>query len=384
MEDLDLLKEYCRTGSENAFAEIVQRHLDLVYSVAIRQVGGDEALARDVSEEVFISLARNACKLGGQVILSGWLYRCARFVALDAMRTERRRRNREWEAQEMHAIGDEEFEREWESARPLLDDAISELQRLDRDAICLRFYEKRSFAEIGERLNLSENASRMRVSRALDKLNGYLASKGIRSTAAAVGLAIGGQSAISAPLGLSVAIGKAVFVGTGAVASATTIGTIISFMNTGKIAIGVTALVSALSVGTVIYYSRQAETDRLTLESLRAELAVKADLDAEVASLNAKLNGLDDEIANAKRNMEPTFPKVGPHGFTAQEIEVAMEAWVTRVANVAQFVSKNERFRIPEFDQLESSDWLEIVGGEKLETVADYREVLSRLRKRAR
>jgi RNA polymerase sigma factor (sigma-70 family) len=141
--DVELLRCFADHRSEESFSELVERHLNLVYSVAIRQCGGDAHLAKDVSQQVFTALARKAPGLTRLPVLSGWLYRAAQFAASDAVRAERRRRVREKEAQAMQErdatpVGNQD----WERLRPLLDRAMAELSDRDRDAIVLRFIEK--------------------------------------------------------------------------------------------------------------------------------------------------------------------------------------------------------------------------------------------------
>src|SRR3954471_3896988 len=103
-EDAELLRRYAAEKSEEAFAALVQRHLNLVYSVALRQVNGDAHLAEDVAQQVFTALARKAAALAERPALSGWLYRSTRFAASDIVRVERRRRGRESEAHTMHEL----------------------------------------------------------------------------------------------------------------------------------------------------------------------------------------------------------------------------------------------------------------------------------------
>ncbi len=383
-EDSQLLREFCEQDSSDAFTAIVERHLDLVYSVAYRQVGGNEAFARDVSQEVFITLAREAGNLSKKVTLSGWLYRSARFIALDALRSEIRRRKREQEAYLMNEDSCDDLEVNWDEARPVLDEAISGLRELDRAAICLRFYEKRSFSEIGNRLSLSENAARMRVNRALEKLSRFMTSRGVRSTSMAVTAAIAGQSAMAAPIGLAASIANAAPVGIAMASGGSAWGMMIAFMNTTKFALGCTSLITLLAVGTALYQSQELDAGNLELSALRTQASDGAALDNRLSELAARIALRESELSSLNAQRE-SAKEPGPHGFTAQEMEDAMERWVSRVANVVEFASSNEEYRIPELEHLETSDWLEVVGEKyadefKLETEADYRLMLARAR----
>jgi RNA polymerase sigma factor (sigma-70 family) len=198
--DVGLLRKFAADGSEDAFAELVRRHLGRVYGVALRKVGGDAHLAQDVAQTVFVSLARKAGRLAGREVIGGWLYRATHLAAVEALRARRRRQARELEAHMMNSP--DEVVTDQIELRRMLDEALHQLGDADRDAVWLRFFEGRAFVEVGERLHLSENAARMRVDRALDKLNHLLARRGITSTASAIGVALANQAFGQVPPGL--------------------------------------------------------------------------------------------------------------------------------------------------------------------------------------
>lgn len=219
-DDAELLKAYAATRSEVAFGELVRRHLGLVYSVALRQTQGDVHLAKDVTQQVFIACAAKAAALSRHPVLGGWLYRTTRYLAIDALRAERRRRTREQQSFVMHESPNLSLAAQSHDAlRPVLDDVISELNEADRDAVTLRFFENQGFAEIGAKLRLTENSARMRVERALDKLQARLARRGITSTAAALSAALSQQISVAAPAGLASTILGGIFVTAGPAAS---------------------------------------------------------------------------------------------------------------------------------------------------------------------
>src|SRR5688500_3175073 len=162
-DDATLLQRYAETGAEDAFAELVRRHIDGVFSAAVRRVGGDVQLAEDVAQQVFVVLARNAVALTGHPALTVWLYVTTRNAAGNIVRRERRRRAREQEAQTMQQIFSEgESPADWSRVAPVLDAAIDELGEADRTAVLLRFVDRRAFAQIGAVLKISEDAARMR------------------------------------------------------------------------------------------------------------------------------------------------------------------------------------------------------------------------------
>lgn len=202
MDDPELLRAYVEDGSEPAFTALVERYTQLVYSAALRQVGGNTHLARDVVQGVFTDLARKAAQLRGRKVLTGWLYTSTHFAVAEIHRAERRRKTREQEAQIMMQISAADTPDTWSRLHPVLDEAMRELGDDDRDSILLRYFEGRPFAEIGEKLALSENAARMRTERALDKMHALLAKRGLTSSAAALATVLTEQAVVAAPPGL--------------------------------------------------------------------------------------------------------------------------------------------------------------------------------------
>jgi RNA polymerase sigma factor (sigma-70 family) len=204
-DDHQLLESFLSSQSQAAFAELVRRHLSLVYYTALRRVGGDSHLAEDVTQSVFLALAKKAAQAKRRPILAGWLYTSTRFAAAQAVRTERRRRNREQHAHEMETLT--EPTADWESMGLLLDEALDNLNEKDREMMLLRFFENRPLAEVGARFALSPDAARMRIDRALERLRVNLAKRGVASSAAALTASLMAQGSQPAPLYL---LGKVV------------------------------------------------------------------------------------------------------------------------------------------------------------------------------
>ena len=200
-----MLAEYNRNGSDAAFRELVTRYVDLVFSTALRLVEGDTHRAEDVVQIVFVDLARVARTLPADVKLGGWLHRDTCFVAATLMRGERRRQARERQAVEMNTLQNHS-EADFSQVAPLLDEAINELGEADRTAILLRFFEQQDFRAVGEALGSNEDAARMRVSRALEKLEEFLKRRGITATAASLGVVLTANAVQVAPVGLVVTI----------------------------------------------------------------------------------------------------------------------------------------------------------------------------------
>src|SRR5688500_3525256 len=148
-DDAHLLRQYVETRSEAAFAELVQRHLALVYRSAARQLGEDSHLAADVAQSVFVLLAGKSRSLLAHPSLAAWLHATTHFKVSELLRAERRRRAREAAAHFMHDLMQTEIHpRDWERLRPMIDDVLLELKESDREAVLLRFFEERPFAEI--------------------------------------------------------------------------------------------------------------------------------------------------------------------------------------------------------------------------------------------
>jgi RNA polymerase sigma factor (sigma-70 family) len=186
MDDRELLQEYATSASEAAFAELVRRHLNWVHSVARRNVH-DPHLASDVTQSVFVLLAKKASSLRRGVVLTGWLFRTTRFIALRARRDESRRKNREQRVSAMMSTNlSDDDQRTWNRVSEDLDQAVASLSERDRSAILLRFYEARSVRDVGGGLGISEDAAKKRIGRAVEKMRKFLLKRGV--SVAGVGL----------------------------------------------------------------------------------------------------------------------------------------------------------------------------------------------------
>jgi len=249
MDDLALLRRYAMDGSDDAFGQLVEQRLSLVYATALRLSGGNAPLAQDAAQLVFTNLARRAAALCAKSSaappLSGWLHRDTYFTTLELLRQERRRRAREQEAATMNELDRLSSADEWELIRPLLDEALQKLEPLDRAALLLRFFERRSLAEVGECLGFGESGASRRISRALEKLRRLLARRGVTTPAAALSLILSTRAWEAAPAGLASRLAQASL----AAAAAPSTLAPLAFMASTKLKMGALALAGLLLAG---------------------------------------------------------------------------------------------------------------------------------------
>jgi RNA polymerase sigma factor (sigma-70 family) len=204
MQELDdnaLLREYAERNSEEAFAEIIKRHVNMVYSVALRHTR-NPLQAEEITQAVFVILAQKSRHLGRRVILSGWLYQTARLASVTFIRSEIRRARREQEAH-MQTIVNENEPGDWAQIGPLLDTAMTELNETERHAVVLRYFDGKSMKEVGGALGTTEDAAKKRVNRAVEKLQKFFLKRGIDSTAEAIVGAISTNAVQAAPVALA-------------------------------------------------------------------------------------------------------------------------------------------------------------------------------------
>lgn len=200
--DAELLEQFARNQPEDAFAALVQRHIGMVHSVALRHTANPEH-AQDITQAVFIILARKAGSLGPKTVLAGWLYHTARLTAANFQRAEMRRIRREQEAFMQSTLEEPASDALWRELSPLLDDAMAQLRISDRDAIVLRFFQNRSLADVGASMGIAERAAQKRINRALEKLRKFFAKRGIASTTAIIAGVISAYSVQATPAALA-------------------------------------------------------------------------------------------------------------------------------------------------------------------------------------
>jgi len=309
IEDAELINRYATDRSEAAFAELARRHVDLVYSAALRLVNGDVHSAQDVTQQVFTEVARQAKRLARHPALVGWLYTTTRLMALRANRTEQRRKAREQEANTMNELLQNEIPAaDWNQLQPVLEDVMHELDDKDRHAVLLRYFQNKTLNEVGAALNLTENAARMRVERALDKLRGKLARRGVTTTASALAAVVAANAVQAAPAGFAATI-SAVAIAGGVVPASTLVAVTKTIAMTTLQKTIVTAALAA-AVGTGIYAVRQNSQLSARIQTLQQE---RAPLSAQIQQLEqerdqatSQLAAVLDENARLKSNPNET------------------------------------------------------------------------------
>lgn len=201
LNDMALLQEYVRNNSEEAFATLVRRHVNKVYSIALRHTRNPNQ-AEEITQTVFVILARKSRDLSKSVILSGWLCRTAQLTAVTFIRSEIRRARREQEAH-MQTLSNEGESDVWSQIAPLLDGAMARLSETDHHALVLRYYDGRSMKEIGSVLGTGEDTAKKRVNRAVEKLRLFFTKRGVVLPAAILTAAISANSVQAAPVALA-------------------------------------------------------------------------------------------------------------------------------------------------------------------------------------
>ena len=297
LNDRQLLRQYADDGSEAAFAELVARYLNFVYSAAVRRTGGDAHLAQDAAQLVFTDLARKAGALPKDVVLAGWLYRATHFATAQLLRAEHRRQQREREAVAMNALETEPMA-DWEQIRPLLDEALDRLNDRDRNAVLIRFFERRTLAETGRALGASEDATRKRINRVLDKLRAYLSRRGVTTTVAALAAAISANGVQAAPAGLAAGLTSGALAGAAAGTGQTL--TLFKLMSIAKLKLGIVGAIVICSATATMVIQQKAEG---RIKEMDASLRKQS---AQLAALKEANNGLSNFVVQAsnRNNVE--------------------------------------------------------------------------------
>ncbi|WP_040550424.1 sigma-70 family RNA polymerase sigma factor [Pedosphaera parvula] len=257
--DSQLLHAYAENRSEAAFTELVRRHVDFVYSAARRMVH-DPHLAEDVTQGVFVAVAKNARQLTNRAVVSSWLHRTAQNIAAQTVRTIERRRAREQEAVAMNELLAHEPDAVWENVAPHLDKALGELSEPDRDALLLRYFERKSAREMAQALGVSDEAAQKRVNRAVERLRELFSKRNVTIGASGLVVLISANAVQAAPAGLATTIPTSVAAATITIATHTTM----QWINLKSAAM---ILATALAASTVTHLVEQQGANRLRSEN---------------------------------------------------------------------------------------------------------------------
>jgi RNA polymerase sigma factor (sigma-70 family) len=399
MRDWELLQDYCRNGSEEAFSAVVSQHLDLVYSAALRQVRSPE-MAQDVTQSVFTDLARSAHRLKPDTLLPAWLYEVTRRTAVDLIRKESRRQLREQRVLEMTDMNPDSCD--WTHIEPLLDEAMESLRPADRAALLLRYFQNKSLREVGQSLGLSEDGAQKRVSRATDRLRHFLSKRGVTVGTSGLALALAANAVQSAPVGLGSIVCSASIISGAAILPATTLGVTKALAMTAMQKTVVGAVLAAV-LGTGIYEVQRAsrfQARNLELEQRQAPLTqevvelrqaqeaaagrlqqAQKDLD-QLRRETAELPKLRRQLARFQSDSRELAKLKGGNPTDSDGTEATATSWLARVDELRQALQRSPDKSIPEFQLLTQQDWLDAVK-DKLETPEDYRRAMGRLRNAA-
>ncbi len=401
MNDLELLHRYERDQCEDSFAELVNRHVNFVYSVALRQVRSPE-LAEEIAQFVFMTMARNASKMKPDTILTAWLYRVTRRAAVNAVRGESRRRQREQVAVDLANLQTDVAD--WAGIEPLLDEAMENIDEAGRSAILLRFFDGKSFREVGLLLGISEEAARKRVSRAIEQLRDCFAGRGVAVSSAGLATVLAAHAVKSAPAGLGAAICASASVCGLHASKAIAIAKTIAMTTTQKALL--TAAV-AFAVGAVVHENFRVSGLRGGIEALQRQ---QEPLAADLAGARRERDEASNQLQVAQRQLQQlrhdtselprlrgelarwrdaanklAQSKTSDAGAGTDPADSTAKAWASQVKQLRQRAEQWPDKRIPELQLATDQDWFDAVGStNSLESDADYRQALDRLRRAAK
>ena len=326
----------------------MRRHADFVYSIALRLVR-DQQLAEDVSQRVFLALADNAARLAERKVLAGWLHRTAHNLSANAVRADARHRAREREAAAMNDLLSPEADASWESIAPHLDSALSQLHEPDRDAVLLRYFQRKSANEMACILGISGEAAQKRVNRAVERIREVFAKQGIAIGATGLVVLIGANAVQSAPASLSTALSATSFVKTSAPLSTLLSSAKILVMTTLQKTV-VSAVVAAV-IGAGIYRAREAALSRNQAQALpehpqEAAKAPESPQPAPHAAAHAALDRpLRAKLPALKRHVVPSQKAMTGVSFRSTQLYAYLstkQASLTQ-AQVASHLAENGR-----------------------------------------
>lgn len=397
--------DYADHRSEAAFAQLVGRHVNFVYSAALRMVR-DAHLAEDVTQSVFVALAQNPQSLTGRAVLAGWLHVTTRNLAANVVRSDVRRRAREsrYIGTTMNEMRSAPAEPVWEQLAPQLDAALGDLNEADRDAVLLRYFEGKSAHEMAQTLGTSEAAAQKRLNRAIERLRVCLTRRGVAVGASTVVAGLSANAVQAAPAGLAVSICTAATLAGTAVPTAVAItGTKLIVMTT--IQKTVVAATLTLAVGAGIHQAQQAATLRSQVRTLQQQETARAGSVAQLSrereeavarqtalqEENARLHQatvelpkLRAEVARWRAMAQPSAQNQAAQQNPEDPFLQSVLTLTAKAVELNQHLQQMPDKSIPELQFLTENDWLAAAREAKLDTEEDVRRALSHLRSRAK
>jgi RNA polymerase sigma factor (sigma-70 family) len=396
VSDMDLVREYADRNSEPAFAEMVRRHINLVYSVALRFTSHTQD-AQDVTQAVFVILAQKAGGLRATTILTGWLYETTRFTAMKFMRTRASRQLREQEAY-MSTVNDSNSESVWRRLAPLLEEAMARLSEKERTLVALRYFENKSAAETATLLGIQEWAARKRVERAMEKLRQFFMKRGVAISGAAIAEAVSANSIQAAPAGLAATISASLFSGTAFTTTAVITATKTLAMTTLQKTIITAAL--AVIAGAGIFEAQQNSESQKQIQSLQQqqnslngqleqsqrERDNATNLVGGLIAENARLKSNANEHELLKLRGEVTHLRTANAQSDSNDpADQAAKVAATKVKQLKQWLEQNPNNKIPELQYLTAQEWLRSANyTADLKTDDDFDRATSQLRRDAK
>ncbi len=391
LSDQGLLREYARARSEEAFAELVKRHIGLVYSAALRLVR-DTHLAEDVTQSVFLALAQGAPAIAEHRVLAGWLHRTTHHLAVKAIRSDARRRARERDAIAMNQLPDDHPNALWEQIALQLDAALQELNEMDRDALLLRYFQRKTAREIGALLGMTEEAAQKRMTRALERLRKTFAKRGVTVGAAGLALALSANAVHAAPAGLAAAVSAVSALTGAAVAAPATTNALITkalLMTTIQKA-AITALVVA-TLGFGLFKARQASILKAQVQAIQDQQAALSNqvrqLQTQRDKVKNRLALLADQLKTAKGTpdellkLRAEVTRLHDDASRANDpfVQTAL-TWKEKETSLRQLFAEHPDQSIPELRLLDNQAWLNAAMNANLETDSGVRSAMSGLR----
>jgi len=390
--DAELLSKYAAHHTEAAFSQLVDRYVALVHSAALRQMGNPH-LAQEVTQAVFIVLARRAGSLDEKTVLPGWLCRTTHFTARDALKIEHRRRQREHHAYLETAMNPDNPETQiaWEKLAPLLDEAVAQLNDTDRAALVLRYYEQRTLDAVGAALGISADAAQKRVARALEKVRSNFAKRGVTLSASLISGAVSANAVQAVPAGFGLTISTTALAGTAATTATLIAATKTIAMTTLQKTL-VTATVAILA-STGLYeaqlaHEARAKVERLQslvgqVQALQAQLGAATNQFAVLLAENSQLKANPHQLEISKLRGEVSSLKARS-GQTADPLFKTAAAWLATSQKLKQLFAEHPEQQIPEMKMFPDDFFFDVARHQNLESDKEIRRAYSEIRKMAR